>query len=203
VYDISTIAVLFSWGALALLWAVMSLRGGRPQVVRRAGRDVLSRLAGGLGLAVILSPASLWRPIESGSTWPRAAGVVLLIAATCFTCWARVNLSGMWSSGTATREGHRLVTHGAYAVTRHPIYTGVIGMLAATTLAQGFGRWVAITACVSLVLAGKSRAEERLLIDVYPAAYREYTRAVPRMLPWRRYHPLQLSHDGRRHRQLR
>jgi protein-S-isoprenylcysteine O-methyltransferase Ste14 len=39
-----------------------------------------------------------------------------------------------------------LRTEGPYAVTRHPIYTGILGMLVGTALLSGLGYWAAVVA---------------------------------------------------------
>jgi len=89
----------------------------------------------------------------------------------------------MWSSPAVARPEHQLVTTGPYALSRHPIYSGVIGMLAASALAQGFGRWIAVAAGVSLLLVAKARQEERVLTSAFPAEYAEYRDRVPGLLP--------------------
>ncbi|MFM8560353.1 MAG: EVE domain-containing protein, partial [bacterium] len=53
-------------------------------------------------------------------------GVALAWVAAGFTVWARFTL-GRWFSGTfALRPDHALVTHGPYAIVRHPMYTGLV-----------------------------------------------------------------------------
>jgi protein-S-isoprenylcysteine O-methyltransferase Ste14 len=47
----------------------------------------------------------------------------------------------MWSAVPAVKEGHRLRTSGPYAITRHPIYTGLLGMLLGTMLVAGAGEF--------------------------------------------------------------
>ena len=45
----------------------------------------------------------------------------------------------MWSMDAAVKEGHRLRTEGPYGITRHPIYTGLLGMLLGSLLLAGVG----------------------------------------------------------------
>jgi protein-S-isoprenylcysteine O-methyltransferase Ste14 len=108
---------------------------------------------------------------------------VLFALATAATIWARIALGTMWSSTPVARENHGLRTTGPYAITRHPIYTGVLAMLAGTAVMQGSGRWVALFALVLGVLLLKIRSEERLLEHELGAAYTRYRRRVPRLLP--------------------
>ena len=69
------------------------------------------------------------------------------------------------------------------AVTRHPIYTGILGMLLGTTLAVGLGAWTALFVLGVVLAEVKIHTEERLLGDVFPGAYERYRRRVPQLIP--------------------
>ena len=56
-------------------------------------------------------------------------GLVILLGSTVFTLWARFALGTMWTLDARLKEGHALRTDGPYRITRHPIYTGILGML--------------------------------------------------------------------------
>ena len=73
--------------------------------------------------------------------WARLLGLALLLAATGLTLWARLVLGTMWSAAPAVKAEHQLRTTGPYAVTRHPIYTGLLGMMLGSGLLAG-GRWI-------------------------------------------------------------
>jgi protein-S-isoprenylcysteine O-methyltransferase Ste14 len=124
-----------------------------------------------------------WHAITLKPDWPRAFGLPLFVAATGFTLWARRALGTMWSSAVLVKTGHELRTGGPYAVTRHPIYTGLAGMLAGATLVNGGGRWVVILAAGMAFMASKIRAEERLLSERFPARYEDYRKSVPQLIP--------------------
>ena len=89
----------------------------------------------------------------------------------------------MWSTQAVTKSHHELRTDGPYAITRHPIYTGLVGMLLGTALAVGLGVWTMLFVLGLLVAELKIHAEERLLGDVFPVAYAEYRRNVPQLVP--------------------
>jgi protein-S-isoprenylcysteine O-methyltransferase Ste14 len=103
--------------------------------------------------------------------------------AAAWTVWARLTLGSTWSSGVVARQGHVLRTSGPYQVTRHPVYTGIAGMLTGSALADGLGRWIAASAAVALLLLAKARTEERLLAAEFPAGYERYRRDVPQLVP--------------------
>ena len=116
--------------------------------------------------------------------WPvRAPGLAILLASTAFALWARLTLGVMWSSTAVLRDEHRLHTGGPYAVTRHPIYTGLLGMVLGATLVVGVGRWAVVFVIVVVIVELKLHAEERLLAEAFPADYARYRRRVPRLVP--------------------
>jgi protein-S-isoprenylcysteine O-methyltransferase Ste14 len=171
------------WALIGVLWITLARMSAPGVPAREPASDTFSRLAAALAIAAALSPASLWRPFTTFAPLPRAAGVACLLAATGFTVWARLELGRMWSSSARTRASHRLITSGPYALTRHPIYTGMIGMLAAASVDEGFGRWIVIALGVSLLLCAKARQEERLLMQLFPCEYADYRSRVPALLP--------------------
>jgi protein-S-isoprenylcysteine O-methyltransferase Ste14 len=87
------------------------------------------------------------------------------------------------SSSVVARAGHELRTDGPYAIVRHPIYTGVLGMLLGTTLLNGFGRWAVALAGGLVLVWVKARAEERLLVEVFPREYERYRQRTPGLVP--------------------
>ena len=116
------------------------------------------------------------------SPWIQVPGMALLLSATAFTLWARVELGTMWSSMVVTKTDHALRTRGPYAITRHPIYTGLLGMLLGTALIDDLGRAAVVFVLAVIYIAWKSRAEERLLTGIFPE-YERYRRRVPRLIP--------------------
>ncbi|MDP9331046.1 MAG: isoprenylcysteine carboxylmethyltransferase family protein [Actinomycetota bacterium] len=116
-------------------------------------------------------------------------GAVILVASTAFAIWARIRLGTMWSISPIAREGHELRTEGPYAVTRHPIYTGLVGMLLGTTLVTGQGQWIPVLIVGTLVLVAKSVTEEELMSSVFGDRYEMYRQRVPRLVPWQFLRP--------------
>jgi protein-S-isoprenylcysteine O-methyltransferase Ste14 len=184
-HTVVSVVVGVCWALFALVWiggAIYNAR--RAPRVRRRSRFGLVWFAGAVG-AWLLARLVLgvhWLHVDSEVV--RVIGAALLVAATAFTLWARIVLGTMWSSAAVAREGHVLRTDGPYAITRHPIYTRIVGMVLGTVLATGLGL-VSVYAFVLVVifLELKIRAEERLLSDVFPGAYDEYRRRVPQLVP--------------------
>lgn len=172
------------WGSAGLVWAAGAVRAQRgPAVTDRAGRDVASTAAVIASVVILASPERWWQPLTTHAGQVLAAGLVMLVPATAWAIGARVALGGMWASGVTVRQDHQLRTSGPYRVTRHPVYTGILGMITGTALALGLGRWVVLAPVVALILLAKARAEERLLSAKFPAEYEEYAREVPMIVP--------------------
>ena len=185
--------VLICWGIFAVVWVGGALHNARraPHARRRSLGSLWLLAAIGAWLVVrrVLGVEAVSWHKEPEAT--RLLGAVLLVPATGFTIWARVALGTMWSAAPVAREGHVLRTDGPYAVTRHPIYTGILGMLLATAIALGFGTWLYVVVLVIVFFELRIRAEEQLLNEAFPGAYEEYRRRVPQLIPgvrlrWRR-----------------
>ena len=128
-------------------------------------------------------PPHAWAPLTVRSPWLVWTGVALLVASTVFTLWARAALGTMWTSMAVLKEGHQLRTDGPYGITRHPIYTGILGMLAGSALTAGLGRWIPVVLFALVLLLIKIRAEEGLLESALGDEYRDYRRRVRALIP--------------------
>jgi protein-S-isoprenylcysteine O-methyltransferase Ste14 len=118
------------------------------------------------------------------SLWIELPGLAILVISTGFTLWARVRLGRMWSSTpNMLRADHQLRTDGPYAVTRHPIYTGLSGMLLGTVLLNGLGASLALLVVGAVILGMRIPVEERLMSKTFPDEYARYRERVPRFVP--------------------
>jgi len=173
------------WGLVVVVWIVGALVGGRNGQRQGSANGVLWRIG-----AVVLAGA-LYRVSRHGlhevvdhSWWIEIPGLVLLLASTGFTIWARVRLGRMWSASPDTlQESHELRTDGPYAVTRHPIYTGLLGMLLGSVLLNGLGVSLLFLAIGVAVVATRIPIEERLMSTTFPEQYETYRRRTPRIVP--------------------
>jgi len=128
-------------------------------------------------------PDSAWRALTVHAPWLRALGAAVLLAGTAFTLWARAALGTMWSSAVVAKQEHVLRSDGPYKITRHPIYTGMVAMLAGSALFAGLGRSLLALALGVAIILVKLHLEERLLTEVFPGEYEEYRRRVPQLIP--------------------
>jgi protein-S-isoprenylcysteine O-methyltransferase Ste14 len=173
------------WGVVVLVWVVGALynafRAPRTRVRSRPGANAAAAVAA--WAIVVLVGYRLRDHLAVDALWVRLPGLCILVAATVFTLWARLTLGTMWSIESAVKDDHRLRTGGPYAVTRHPIYTGLLAMLLGTTLLSGIGQWIVLVPAGLIVAELKLRAEERLMLATFPDEYPRYRGRVPGLVP--------------------
>ena len=113
-----------------------------------------------------------------GAPWLRVLGILLTLGGVTLSVWGLRSLGPSLTPGTEPLPGAPLVTTGAYAHVRHPIYAGLVLMLAGYTLA--WSNWT-LALLVGVVARqffdAKARAEERWLVKRYP----EYARYCARV----------------------
>jgi protein-S-isoprenylcysteine O-methyltransferase Ste14 len=170
-----------------VVWVVGGVYGARTAPGQRQGRGsgALWRVGAIAGAALLYHLARRYLDHATDhSLWIAVPGLVLLIASTAFTLWARVALGRMWSATpNMLRAGHQLRTDGPYGVTRHPIYTGLLGMLLGTVLLNGFGPALVALVVGAAVVAARIPIEERLMSRTFPEEYARYRERVPRFVP--------------------
>jgi protein-S-isoprenylcysteine O-methyltransferase Ste14 len=177
------------WSAWLLIWVLAASFTART-VVRQ---PLASRVAHGLwlwvGAALLFfvdtrrSGRPLNIPLLPFHAWIAWTGVGMVAVGLGHAVWARVHLGKMWSGTVTLKEEHALVRSGPYALTRHPIYTGLILALIGTVLVRDtLGALVGFALCVIGVIL-KIRQEERLMIGHFGDAYRVYQAEVPAVVP--------------------
>jgi protein-S-isoprenylcysteine O-methyltransferase Ste14 len=175
------------WSIVIVVWVVGAVQSVRtaPKVERRDRCGVVPLTF--VAIAILALTPIDWGSLHFGSPWPQVVGAALLLLSTAFTIWARRSLGTMWSITAAVREHHELRTAGPYSVTRHPIYTGLIGMMLGTALLIGSGEWILISIAGVVVLVGKAAREERVMASVFGERYRTYRARTPMIVPrpWR------------------
>ena len=131
---------------------------------------------------------TMFTPIFSGSEPISILAGLLAICAAVGSVWlitmAVKTLGKEWSLTARLVEGHKLATSGPYAFVRHPIYTGMLGMLLATGLA--ISHWAAILVALVIFFIGTTirvRSEERLLREAFGEQFENYARSVRAIVP--------------------
>jgi protein-S-isoprenylcysteine O-methyltransferase Ste14 len=182
--DLSALAVTLSWGMVALVWIGAARHQRRHDPLKpamvAAGRKAL---VGAALVGAIVLTVSIAGGLVLTGRWLEVLGLCVLVPATAFTIWARLALGAMWTVEARVGADRKLCTTGPYAVTRHPIYTGVIGMLLGTSLLVGDGGLILMVPLAVLLLEVRIHVEERLLLATFPDEYASYRRDVPQLVP--------------------
>ncbi len=142
-----------------------------------------------LWLAVVLLvdrhlPWPLTAPLFPTNRLTVVVGIVLTALGLGFAIWARVVLGGNWSAEVTVKEQHELIQAGPYALSRHPIYTGLSLALLADLVA--IGEWRALIAAVVAIASFvyKLGIEERVMRETFGSAYDAYAGRVKALVPF-------------------
>ena len=183
-------SLLFLWIAFIVFWRVMSyfvkLPREKAPIAERIDYNV--PLVLGFALLVMSFGSWAWQPLTA-SILPHTKllefiGFMVTLAGLLIAIWARAVLGANWNHSIAVLERQRLVTHGPYAVMRHPIYTGFLLMFLGTAAAIGtvggaIGFLLLLSSCWVKLLS-----EERMMMKRFPGAYEEYAKRVKRLIPF-------------------
>jgi protein-S-isoprenylcysteine O-methyltransferase Ste14 len=185
--QIVIVANVICWGTVVVVWVAGALYNARRAPKERIRSD--SRL-GILGAAsflvcsvIVFFGRGFAQNFAVDAAWVRYLGLAVLIASTAFALWARFALGTSWSMAPEVGGDRRLRTSGPYAVTRHPIYTGLLGMLLGSAFLGGLGQGILLVVAGLIVFSVKIHSEEQLLLENFPAAYPAYRQRVPQLVP--------------------
>lgn len=112
------------------------------------------------------------------------AAILIALASISIVKAALRILGKEWSVAARVVEGHKLATAGPYRLVRHPIYSGMLGMLLATGLV--ISNWPPFIAAIVIYVIGtviRIRSEERLLREVLGQEFESYARSAPALVP--------------------
>jgi protein-S-isoprenylcysteine O-methyltransferase Ste14 len=159
-----------------------------PRDKKRDRGSITGLVLQGLSFAIVWAGhRGLFTPLTAN----RAANIflyltamVLAVSAVSLTMAAVKTLGKEWSLTARLLEGHTLATTGPYRLVRHPIYTGMLGMLLATGIA--ISHWLALIIAVVVFFVGteiRVRSEERLLREAFGPDFEAYSRRVSSLIP--------------------
>jgi protein-S-isoprenylcysteine O-methyltransferase Ste14 len=110
----------------------------------------------------------------------RWVGGLVIVLGTAIAIWGVRSLGASLTPGTEPLPEAPLVTTGAYAYSRHPIYLGVVLVLTGYTLAWSNWTLALVVGIAALAFfEAKARVEERWLMQRHPV-YATYMRQVRR-----------------------
>jgi len=153
---------------------------------RGAWRPFVLAHHGGHVLAFYLPPVEYLyvAAVLPRSGWMPAAGIVLVCLGVVLFVWARRTLGRNYSGHVSVKSEQSLVRSGPYRFIRHPAYAGFL--LMALGLCLGYSSLTGLGAVLVLLVPGlvyRMRVEEKLLVQHFGDAYRQYRSATPRLIP--------------------
>ncbi len=171
------------------LWHRLRARTGERLDRRQEGWWILLTLRPLAGATMIGLIAFLIRPSSMAWSslplpgWLRWAGAGLGVITAGLLFWTLRTLGHNLTDTVVTRRSASLVTHGPYHWVRHPFY--VAFALAATANALVAANWfLAVTGLGAfLLLAIRSRVEERNLVARFGGDYEAYIQRTGRFMP--------------------
>ncbi|HEX9255279.1 MAG TPA: isoprenylcysteine carboxylmethyltransferase family protein [Candidatus Angelobacter sp.] len=181
--------VMFSWFLFAIVFVIQK-RPPSPPDKERDPASLMGVMLQGVSYGVVWA----WHrhPFEPIVSMNNAAKILFVIVTAIISfgsvlvVMAAVRVLGKeWSVTARVVEGHELVTSGPYRFVRHPIYTGMLGMLVATGLAVS--HWLGLLIGLFLFVIGTAirvRSEERLLHETFGARFEDYRQRVPAVVPF-------------------
>jgi len=185
-----TIAVVYGfWILYALVFIVQFRRVRRERVESeparhndyRDPRSMWGLLLEGLSFVVVWSFMEQHPP-----TLVVTSAAVILAAVSILMTWAAVRELGLHLRIKAVvTTDHELIRTGPYALVRHPIYLGLMGMLLATGLMVS--RVWSLLAATAIFIAGteiRVSVEENLLRKRFGSAFDHYRSRVKAYVPF-------------------
>ena len=118
------------------------------------------------------------------SFFPFWIGAAVTVVGLLFAVWARQHLASNWSSAVTIKQGHELITTGAYVLVRHPIYTGILTGFLGTAIALSQVRGVIGFVLIFAVLWAKLRMEEKWMRSQSGETYSAYAHQTAALVPY-------------------
>lgn len=129
-------------------------------------------------------------------TWMGLAGIPVFALGAWLFWRSHRDLGINWSPSVQVSEDQVLVTSGVYARIRHPMYTAIwLWALAQALLLQNWLAGPSALLAFALMYGYRRNAEERMMLDQFGDAYRDYATRVPRLFPRLRGHNGQRDGD--------
>jgi protein-S-isoprenylcysteine O-methyltransferase Ste14 len=180
---------IFSWIVFAFGFFFLKRRVKQKEQ-RRDKFAMIGMLLEGAGFALVFSVRR--DPFTDIVSMSLSVEIVLTILAGCLaiaSLWLALSavktLGKQWDYKAQIIEDHELITTGPYRFVRHPIYSGLFGLMIITGYSMT-QLWVYLLA-IALYFIGtilRTRVEERLLVQHFGDDYLKYKKRVSAILPY-------------------
>ena len=181
--------VMLCWIVFAAAFIFRSKPPAAPER-KRESASILGLALQGAGYAIVWAAhRPIFTPIVLLSKSVEIALAVLTMLIAAASVWVVMSavrvLGKQWSLTARVVEEHKLITAGPYKFVRHPIYTGMLGMLLATGIALSYWPALLIALLVFAIGTGvRVRSEEKLLRETFSTEYDAYAARAKAVLPY-------------------
>lgn len=153
-------------------------QGQLPEKKRGHRVATLTMSAAVLLMFILMNNRLLAFSPEGAVKWAcYATGLCLVVFGAGWHIWSKVSIGRFWSDQVELQKEHRVVSGGAYALARHPMYGSLILWCAGLGLAAFNLGALLVTALVFVpMLIFRARAEEAMLEGPEYEIYRNNTR---------------------------
>ncbi len=159
------------------------------EAIENEGKGLFTfRVIGGILLAAALVIYSFFPALNLRFQFPLPVGwrwTGVGLSAVCLFLWtySQEILAGNWSGNLRIQNQHRLVTSGPYRVMRHPIYSAMIFWSVGLALLTAHAFFVGFAILVIGWTPPRIAKEEKMMLDHFGDAYREYMKTTGRYFP--------------------
>jgi protein-S-isoprenylcysteine O-methyltransferase Ste14 len=111
-------------------------------------------------------------------------GVGLFLISCGIRWWGFKSIGKFFNPRVAVYKNHRLITNGAYAKIRHPLYLGsLVNFIAIPIVFNSWGSLLIIIITTIPALVYRIKVEEEFLINHFGDDYREYVSRTKKLFP--------------------
>ena len=176
----------YSWVVFVAYWIYAGLKTKktirRENTMTRTVYLILMILAFELMYAHIFSIGLLSKRWTADTTFIDMAGVIINLIGVAFAITARRWIGTNWSGTVTVKKDHELITTGPYAMTRHPIYTGMLFGLIGAALILGEMRGLISVILFFVAIQMKMFTEEKFMQENFKE-YADYKRKTKKLIP--------------------
>ena len=177
----------YAWSILFLYWLYTGMRTKinikKQKAGQRFGYLLLITAAFLLVYGNYMSTGFLSVRFLPHTNWISYAGLFINISGIIFAIIARSQLGSNWSGTVTIKKDHELIQNGPYAITRHPIYTGLLFGLIGSVIILGEIRGLIAITVLFVAIQKKIDVEEKFLSNVF-SEYAEYRQHTRRLIPF-------------------
>jgi protein-S-isoprenylcysteine O-methyltransferase Ste14 len=173
--------------------AALLLTGGYHRLKAARSREPIDRrhegwlLLIGIRLAALATAVAVYlsyRAAEPVALAAQAAGTAVFAVSSAWLIWMFLSLGANLTDTVITRREAKFVCHGPYRYVRNPMYIGILFL--GSGLALYHGSWAVFIGALTcfVLLAIRTRIEERFLINRFGTVYESYMGEVGRFVPY-------------------